>query len=304
MFLAPMLVLAAIAVSGPQEALRPLAENPEPARVDDVVVSATRLREEAQIFVDEIAAPPPGRGLARWEGSLCLGTINLSRQVAQPLIDHIARVAASYGLKEGRPDCKPDVVIFFTEDGASLASALVAVEPTAFRARWTTQLNRDRNALNAFQTSDAAVRWWQTSLPVIGITGERAIRMPGDVGFIYIRREGLVNQGRPIADKLTRAVVIVDIAKTDNIEPSQLADYLAMVVLAQVDPAGDTSRFETILNLFEPTGAEDGFSNWDRAYLASLYGAYSERIDLYEQASSMAREIRRTATANEPESNR
>ena len=52
----------------------------------------------------------------------------------------------------------------------------------------------------------------------------------------------------------------------------QLADYIAFVALAQVDPEADLSRFESILNLFQPGGLDTtGLSPWDRAYLDGLY---------------------------------
>lgn len=272
-------------------------------RVEDVLVSRRRLRDEAQVFVDEVAAPPPGQGLARWRNSLCIGTANINGEVAQPLIDHIYQVAVGYGLRAERPGCTPDVVIFFTEDGPGFASALVSAKSSVFDLGWSPKINRGRKALRAFQASDAPVRWWQVSVPIEGFSGLPAIRMPGSAGGgPLLVGEGIVNRGRQIADSLTHVVIVVDVAKIEGVMLPQLGDYLAMVTLAQIDPDGDTSRHDSILNLFDQAYAGQGLSAWDKAYLTSLYRAYPERINTYEQASSMARGIRRAEERMEAES--
>lgn len=290
--LATLMASALISGTPVQAAGSPSAEE-DPVRVEDVVVSSRRLQDEAEAFVAELAAPPPKRGLARWRGAICIGVANLSQSVARPLIDHIATVASGYDVRIREPGCQPNVIIVFTDDAPGLARGLVEHDADAFRVRWTSQLDRGQKALDAFQNGDWPVRWWHVSMPVIGISGQRAIRMPGDVEPIYVPGEGLANKGRPITDVLSKVIVIVDIAKVEGTELPLLGDYLAMVVLAQVDPEGGTGRFDTVLNLFHETGREEGLSGWDKAYLASLYGAFSERIDRYNHASSIVRDLRR-----------
>lgn len=290
--LATLMASALISTTPVQAAGSPSAQD-DPVRVEDVVVSSRRLQDEAEAFVAELAAPPPKRGLARWRGPICLGVANLSQSVARPLIDHIATVASGYDVRIREPGCQPNVIIVFTDDAPGLARGLVEHDADAFRVRWTSQLDRGQKALDAFQNGDWPVRWWHVSMPVIGISGQRAIRMPGDVDPIYVPGEGLANKGRPITDVLSKVIVIVDIAKVEGTELPLLGDYLAMVVLAQVDPEGGTGRFDTVLNLFHETGRDEGLSGWDKAYLASLYGAFSERIDRYNHASSIVRDFRR-----------
>lgn len=287
------LTAGALVGAGPQEVPGVSDVEDAPVQIEDVEVSRRRLRDEVEHFVENVAAPPPGRGLARWHYALCIGTVNIEQRVAQPLIDHVAGVAASYGLRVGAPGCQPNVVIIFTDDGSGLASTLVEAEPRVFRSNWSSQLDRGARALQLFQSADVPVRWWHVSMPVIGATGQRAIRMPGDVDPIFVPGEGLVNKGRPIADHMNKVIIIVDLAKTEDVLLSELSDYLALVALAQIDAAGDTSRYDTVLNLFSRPGSVHGLSDWDRAYLASLYGAFSERINPHDHASSMTRDIRR-----------
>lgn len=287
------LMLSALISNTPVQAAGLPPVQDDPVRVEDVVVSGRRLQDEAEAFVAELAAPPPKRGLARWRGPVCIGVANLSESIARPLIDHIATVASTYDVRIREPGCAPNVIIVFTDDAPGLARGLVARDAETFRVRWSSQLDRGQKALDAFQNGDWPVRWWHVSMPVIGTSGQRAIRMPGDTGPISVPGEGLANKGRPITDVLSKVIVIVDIAKVEGAELPLLGDYLAMVALAQVDPEGGTGRFDTVLNLFHETGRDEGLSGWDKAYLASLYGAFPERIDRYNHASSIVRDLRR-----------
>lgn len=269
------------------------------SQVDDVIVEGGRLRglsvqDQATAFVGEVAAPASRRGLARWNGRVCVGVINVRNDVAHALADHVSRMAVDVGLTPGDPGCSPNVVIIFTNDAKEIASALVARKRQAFRLG-VDGLDRGNHALRAFQTSDDPVRWWHVSMPIVGATGERAIRMPGDQQPIYVPGEGRVNAGRPIADAITKAIVIIDINKVEATPLPQLADYIGLVSLSQVDPEGDTRAFETILNLFDNPDASPGLSSWDRSYLASLYQAYPERINPWDQAGAMARGIIRAS---------
>src|SRR5262249_11404471 len=73
------------------------------------------------------------------------------------------------------------------------------------------------------------------------------------------------------------AYIIVDARQLQGVSFEALADYLAMVTLAQLSPTADTSGFSTILNLF--TARDQGrpipaaMTDWDVAYLHGLYGA-------------------------------
>lgn len=286
-------LFAALALTGsPAGVPSTSPQDPPPTDLGDVVVEGRLLRDEVEAFVDGVAAPAVGRGLARWGGCVCIGVANLRRDLSQAVVDHISRVALEHDLRIGDPGCTPNVVIVFTSDAPAMASALVAADQRAFHLG-VGGLDRGKRALEVFQTSDAPVRWWHVSMPVIGGTHARAVRMPGDTGPIYVPGEGLVNKGRPISDELNKAIVVVDADRLGGATLRQISDYLSMVALAQVDPDGDTQGLDTVLNVFaDPTGVE-GLTAWDRTYLRALYRAPHERIDDNDQAGSIVRTVRR-----------
>ena len=103
---------------------------------DEVVVRGRRmsdiedgLRAEIGKFIGEIAAPPAGRGLARWDRRVCIGVHNLEQVSAQYLVDRISKLALDVGLTPGEPGCGPNVIIIFTTDGRKLATQLVENKP-------------------------------------------------------------------------------------------------------------------------------------------------------------------------------
>ena len=68
--------------------------------------------------------------------------------------------------------------------------------------------------------------------------------------------------------------------------------YVAMAALAQLNPESDTSRYATILNMFEPGAATVALTDWDFAYLQGLYDAPRAARNSRQQEASIARSMR------------
>jgi hypothetical protein len=88
-----------------------------------------------------------------------------------------------------------------------------------------------------------------------------------------IQTRGASRLTTQIVDVTKRSFVIVDVNRINGVNQSQLADYIAMVTLAQVDPDADTSAYATVLNLFHAPDQVEGLTQWDIAYLKGLYDA-------------------------------
>lgn len=276
-----------------------------PAALEDVVVEGRRLDEIVRDFVSEVAAPAPRRGLARWQGGICVGVVNLSNEAAQYIADRISQVGADLGLVPGDPGCRPNIAVVFTADGAELASSLVDRNRRAFRMGGS--VNRDITALRAFETSAAPVRWWHVSIPVDSETGDRAIRLPGDVDPATGRPSAPVisvfaasRLNSQIRDDMNKVMIIVDVDDMAATNLNQLADYLTFIALAQVDPDARTAGYDTILNVFNAPQSVDGLTDWDMSYLTSLYrvqNAPARRINPAAQATAMASDMIRDRRA-------
>lgn len=281
--LAALMVAATLAL--PQDRTAPPAPDPvsDPVvRLEDVVVDARRLEEAAEEFVDAVADPVGRRGLARWHVGVCVGVANLEGETAQYVADRVSDVARELGLRAHEPPCHPSILIVATTDGAAFAEQFVAMRPVLFRPGGS-GMNQGPAALERFRTSDRVVRWWSVSQPTDADTGLSVVRMPGQCNRTctgdgsavdYAPNTSVRSVSRMSSQyrqDLKRTFVIVDVDRLGDVTLAQLADYIAMVTLAQIDPDADTGRFETILNLFDQPGAAPGLTSWDRAYLHGLY---------------------------------
>lgn len=281
-----------------------LAQQAPSAQLEDVVVEGRQLEALVRGFVREVSQPANNRGLARWNRPICVGVVNLRNDVGQYVIDRISDIARELEVEAGEPGCRPNILIVAADDGAALASAIVEDRPRNFDLRHN-GTDAGTRAFRNFRTGDQPVRWWQISMPINSDNGERAVRLPGDEQPPQIRVFAASRLRTQIRDDMVRSVIIVDVERLGGANLAQLADYLALVALAQVDAEGDTSSYPTILNLFEdPASAPAGLTAWDRSYLTALYEHDQLRINRNSQVSAVADAVtrdRREAGAAEAE---
>ncbi|KPF73937.1 hypothetical protein IP78_14565 [Brevundimonas sp. AAP58] len=272
-------------------------ETADPDALPDVVVEGRRLDEATRDFVGQVAAPPRGRGLALWRGRLCVGAVGFQREAGQYLVDRVSTVAEDLGVDIGDPGCTPNVIIAGAEDGQAMARELVGRERRAFDTN-ISGANRPDGALEDFIGSTRPIRWWHVSLPIDSETGAPAVRIPGqctgscDSIYDYAPTLAVNAASRlnsQIRDDLQKVIVVIDVDALGNASFTQIADYVSMIALAQVDPQADTRGFNTILNLFQPTVAVDEYlTDWDLAYLRGLYSADQTEVDGRRNARAVA----------------
>ncbi|MFC5345786.1 hypothetical protein ACETK8_01955 [Brevundimonas staleyi] len=274
-----LLVAAALAMSPPQESMQESQDSG--TRLEDIQVTGRPLESLIRNFVDGVAAPNAGRNLARWDRSVCVGAANLRAETAQYLVDRISTVAEDLGLRPGHPGCTPNILVIASSDPGALTAGLIARSPLSFRPGGS-GMDRGGARLRAFRDSDRPVRWWAVSIPTDSDTGGRASRLPGECrepcGGIYsyapiVRVRNPSRISTQIVDNLDRVIVVVDSNRLEGVSAQQLADYIAMVSLAQIDPEAETDAYATILNLFDEEGAPETLTDWDLAYLRGLYGS-------------------------------
>lgn len=277
-----------------------------PTRLEDVTVTGRSLDRMIGDFVAEVAEPNRGRGLARWDRSICVGVANLRTETAQYIVDRVSTVAEDIGLRAGAPGCAANLLVVATADGEAAARALVSEGRRAFRMGGA-GMDRGMAALTDFQETDRPVRWWQVAMPIDTESGMRATRLPGDcqsfecnaaIGSVmgYAPVLSISSASRlntQIVDNIFRTVVIVDIDDVSALTVQQLADYIAMVSLAQIDPEADTSRYATILNVFDDPESAPTLTGWDLAYLAGLYHAKRDEQNRAAGRAEIESSIRR-----------
>lgn len=270
----------------------------------DIVVTAERLHEQLRTFVGEVSQPPQREDqLARFNHRVCPGVIGLRARYAQYMVDRIGQRAIEVGLHVGAPGCRANVIVFVTPDSDQLAQELVTEFPELFGSTQAENINTPgRQALARFSSEPRPVRWWHVS-NTVSREGHTLRDIPGGrdmhdrfVGpVIYTTSAGYGRLQRATRQDLDRTIIIVDATDAQGLSFDALADYIAMVGLAQLDPDSDTSQFETILNIFHRHGAAGAqttaLTQWDLAYLHGLYDAPRNAYGSQQQERAIVRSM-------------
>ncbi|WP_292084370.1 MULTISPECIES: hypothetical protein [unclassified Brevundimonas] len=310
------LVLIALAASSPGQAQS--VETPQQdaaaSQVEDILVQGLRNDQIAQQFASTVGAPATGRKLAVWRMPICVGTVGMRGEPARAMIDRVSDWGYSLGLRIGAPGCRPNILIVTAENGDEAARSMAVTHRRVFRTG-TSGTTAGAAALRAFQTSGRPIRWWHTSMPINTDTGKPAVRVRGEdpFGAREIRTPadlgpyGVIVQPSRLRDEtqddLRQALIILENSALDQADFMQVADYVAMVALAQI--SADTSPpTASILHLFDAAKApSETLTAWDQAYLQALYASdqskASQGANEATIASAMVRIVERDNAASQ-----
>jgi hypothetical protein len=96
-------------------------------------------------------------------------------------------------------------------------------------------------------------------------------------------------------EHITAVVVLVDARATGKVTLTQLADFISVVSLSQIDLSADLGGVDSILRLFAqppPDVPPAGLTEWDYAFLNGLYRAsYSPADQQRDIEARMVREL-------------
>lgn len=286
----------------------------DPTTVEDVVVLGLRARPAASDYVASVGAPAPGRKLAAWKDSICVGVGGMQPEPASVIADRVSDWGFSLGLRIAEPGCRPNIVIIAASDGDATAKTLVARQPQNFRTG-VSGTTAGTAALRDFQTSGRKVRWWHVSLPVNADTLAPVVRLRGQPPFsggVITRPADLGSFGMTTSasrlsdntrDLLAHVIVVVEASALQEVNFSELSDYISMVALAQIDPDASPAA-PSILTLFdedETRPRESTLTEWDRAYLEALYATSQGAASLGANELAVAQGLLRRVQSNRSE---
>jgi hypothetical protein len=265
LMLAVTVSVVACAATEPQRTMG--TELPEAARV----AQRAELEPKVEDFLSQIAAPGNEEGLARWNQGICPQVTGLSRDEGEFILGRISEIGRAAGAPLAEERCRPNLYIFVTTQPKEL---LRGMKQRNFAFAFG---NVAPAVVDEFIDAPRPVRvWYNTRSETVGGLGQMA-------------QDLLVT-----APVVSRVFVIVDRAQVQGVSVGQLADYLAVVGLAQVQPAAQVAETQSILTLFDRSSQPTPptrMTDWDRAFLKSLYATEQTGNQRAEIASSMVREI-------------
>jgi hypothetical protein len=259
-----------------------------PIALTEVIVSAQREAQSAQLaarvaaFVDEIAAfatSDGDLGLAQWQDPVCPLVSGLPQAKGEFILARISETARAANVPLAGEHCRPNLYVYVTARPKEL---LQGMEKRDFA--FTFGVDASPSVVEHFIGTPRTVRVWYH----INREDDLAVSSSVFVG--------------PVHYVFARIFVIVDQRRLGAASLGQVADYIGLVGLAQLKQGTRLDGAPTILSLFDRVqpAAPGSMSDWDRAFLKSLYETdvrtfhpfeLRSKEQLDEIARSMVREI-------------
>jgi len=264
------------------------ATQPSPPRPQGdknaIIVQGERLpeevvRERASQFVRTTGVASGTIPAARWIDPVCVQVQGLEEVGKRAAEAKMRSVAAAAGIEVAPKDCRPNIVVNFTQDGAGLAREIHRLDsrrlqPFSERARDTVL------------TGAAPIRWMY-STEVRGRNGQQLIEgggagqtMPGThdgsgAGSSLGGDSTMMHYESSIVSTLTNrvltsAIVIIDTDDAMGRRLDALASYAALVAFAEIRNP-DATPDGSILGMFATSPPPRDLTAQDTAFLRALY---------------------------------
>ncbi|PZN93200.1 MAG: hypothetical protein DCF31_13390 [Alphaproteobacteria bacterium] len=266
-----------------------------------ITVTNTRLTDAeiatgARDYVGAVLPAPAYGQYARWADPVCVKVTGLDDTYAARVAARIDAAAAKAEIRRGKPGCRANLSVVFSEDAATTAAVIVRKKPKQV-ARLSAP---DRERL---LTAPLPVRFWH-GLELRGADGRAAAPnasaalmsaqsgggvplanvLPPNVAETDSRSSSLIDTN--IAVWATSGVVIVDVGLATGKSLDAVADYVALVGLAPMKLPPPAPGVPSVLALFSGN-ASPLLSNWDNAFLTALYKMPMNRSGMRQRGRLM-----------------
>jgi len=279
-FVAPFLIMLSVAAA----TFPFLAAQAQGQQGSTIVVRGTRLdpqqaRQHAVDFVKRTGVANGQQQVARWVVPVCVKGIGLDTAQSARVQDLMLDIALEANIPVAKPSCQPNITVTFASDAGEVVRYIYARKP-----RQLDELSQSEK--EQLLNGTAPVRWWyatqmldrdgvkanNVSAPWI-TAGENAnptyVSLPGDSVTATQQYNSGSNVRTPTVRSLYGATVVVDAPRAGSASLDAISAYAAMVAFAEMnanDPPPDS-----ILGLFRPESIETSLTDWDMAFLKSLY---------------------------------
>jgi hypothetical protein len=265
--------------------------------VPEVTVQARARRavieRQVQTYVRGMTTRTYEGSLMRWSDPVCPLVAGLPQDQGEFVLRRISEVARTAGAPLAPEACRPNLLIVSTDEPDRLLRG--------WRARAHGLFGHEQPAvIRRFLERQRPVRVWYNA----DLRPARRGPMFTDAGGISPMFPGVRVVGGAEASRIILNVVqdpssvieIIDARRAKGVSIGQLADYVAMVGLAQIDLDSDLGDAPTILRLFSlpPATRPEGLSAWDSSFLEALYHTSQ---DTRLQRASVTDKVLRDAVA-------
>jgi hypothetical protein len=259
-------------------------------QLDQITVEAKRkeraeLQRQVDQFVDAAVVHHFGESLMRWDTPVCPLVAGVPLNQGEFMLRRLSQAARDAGAPLAPEQCTANFFVLVTSQADRILEDLRKKAPGLFDTK------RGVGTLRHFLLTERPIRVWYNwqnhgdpgaGLAVVAAFTGGSGTMGGVTGMPSPSAVGADGGGfRMPNSRLTltatkfinTAIIVVDLPRMKGINVGQLADYAAMVGLAEINLDKLVLSAPSVLRLFsEPSEAPvDGMSPWDQALLKSLY---------------------------------
>ncbi len=261
------------------------ATTPGKGALDAVTVEARRERKEVEHevnqFVFAVAVRYLHDSLSRWNTPVCPLVAGLPHEQGEFVLARLSQIATAAKAPLAGEHCKANFYV------------IVTPQPEVLIRKWQAHDRRMLNSrdgmgyLRDFRDTPRAVRVWYNT-DFVSSEGKPIISSDDLAGALVGSSLGMNLQMAKVPTNsvsaasrlrfsavrsLSSVIVVVDANRVQALNFGQLADYVGMVGLAEVNQDAEVGPVPTILRLFRTApDPPQRLSAWDEAFLASLYG--------------------------------
>ncbi|MGB3378038.1 MAG: hypothetical protein WBA55_04640 [Allopontixanthobacter sediminis] len=233
--------------------------------IPEITVEGTRATlPDATQSVRAIANATNGN-LARYEVGVCPGVAGLPRALANGIVDEMRADISNAGVKLAPKGCSANLTVIVTDSGSELIEEL----SKSSRDLFDTLSGRDIHLLKA---SSGPAWWWHTVQPRRADGGPVAQSDSGGPEAYTVKGATMSRLSSSVRQDITSGIVVLEVGALDGLTVRQIAGFAVMRGLSSTrNRQTDRFGYETILSLFEGSGAVAEMTGFDRAYLSALY---------------------------------
>jgi len=252
-----------------------------PLETVEVTASREKMRREIQTFVHKVTRLE-GEFVGRWRDQVCPMVVGISGAQAMFIRRRLVEVQnkARRIDRDADPECQPNAFIIITDEADQVLAHWKERDPGMFRWKSREGVSRSEGV--------GPVRTWHNAIEE---------HRPGDAVLLERPSCGLTGSRITVGcmEWITAVVVLVDARATGKVTLAQLADYISVVSLSQIDLTADLGGVDSILRLYGRPPAEvppAGITEWDSAFLNALYRVdYMPKNQQRDIAARMVREL-------------
>ena len=257
-----------------QDAATPGPSRETTSTPDTVIIQARRdqeIKRQITKFVSGGVITYRNDSLERWNQPICPLVAGLAIKPAEFIRARVSQVATDSHAMLGAEHCRPNLVAVITNDPELLIEKWYKRFPGLFNTcnglGPVEQFLHSRQPVRVFYNA----KFTAADGPSAGDLLLDGVSMPVPSDCLSATTLGTyLHRGR--VQELTSVIIVVDGRQTTKINMGQLADYIAMIGLAQIRMQADTGTAPSILHLFQGSDPQPlGLSPWDETFLHSLY---------------------------------